>query len=93
MKFDPKTAWLAIREIQAGFVGHHTSQFDMKMRKEDGELARSDSENADVMAGHFKKVFNNHRPIDLSVLDELEQREIISSLGDPPHRTLNLAQH
>eukprot|EP00978_Attheya_sp_CCMP212_P036232 scaffold162830_cov52-Attheya_sp.AAC.2 len=69
MKFDPKTAWLAIREIQAGFVRHHTTQSDMKMRKEDDELARSDSENADVMARHFEKVFNNHRPIDLSVLD------------------------
>eukprot|EP00978_Attheya_sp_CCMP212_P013661 scaffold34321_cov24-Attheya_sp.AAC.1 len=34
MKFDPKTAWLAIREIQAGFLGHHTAQSDMKMRKE-----------------------------------------------------------
>eukprot|EP00978_Attheya_sp_CCMP212_P047591 scaffold422301_cov51-Attheya_sp.AAC.2 len=32
MIFDPKTAWLAIREIQAGFEGHqHTAQSDMKM--------------------------------------------------------------
>jgi hypothetical protein len=59
----------------------------MMMPKEDGDLARSDSENADVMAGHLKKVFNNHRPINLSVLDKLEQREIISSLGDPPSDT------
>eukprot|EP00978_Attheya_sp_CCMP212_P046725 scaffold407965_cov39-Attheya_sp.AAC.2 len=59
----------------------------MKMRKEDSELVRSNSENADVMAGHFEKVFNNHRPFDLSVLNELEQREIISSLRDPPSDT------
>jgi hypothetical protein len=31
MKFDPKTAWLAIQEIQAGFIGHHAARSDMKM--------------------------------------------------------------
>eukprot|EP00978_Attheya_sp_CCMP212_P008602 scaffold20224_cov53-Attheya_sp.AAC.2 len=40
------------------------------------------------MAGHFKKVFNNHCPINFSVLEELEQREIISSLGNCPLDTI-----
>eukprot|EP00978_Attheya_sp_CCMP212_P005531 scaffold12431_cov57-Attheya_sp.AAC.6 len=54
------------------------------MRKTDGSLAMSDSDNADVMGEHFTKVFNNHRPINTSILDELKQRPIIESLGDPP---------
>eukprot|EP00978_Attheya_sp_CCMP212_P004158 scaffold9027_cov61-Attheya_sp.AAC.6 len=84
MQFNQKKAWLAIREIQAGMSGHHTTQSDIKMRKADGNLATSDSDNADVMGEHFTKVFNNHRPIDTSVLDELNQRPIIEELGNPP---------
>jgi hypothetical protein len=82
MKFNSKNAWMAIREIQVGMDGHHTmQQSDMK---EDGRLATSDSDNADVMSKHFTKVFNNHRLIDTSVLDELKQRPIIKSLGELP---------
>jgi hypothetical protein len=84
MKFNPKSAWKAIREIQEGLEGHHTAPSDMKMKLDNGELAKSDSDNADVMSKHFEKVFNNHRPIDLTVLDEIDQRETIESLGDPP---------
>ena len=84
MKFDPKSAWMAVREVEKGFEGHYSAQGDVKMRKPNGDIATNDRENADVMAEHFKKVFNNHRPIDISVLDELEQREIISELGLPP---------
>ena len=84
MKFDPKSAWMAVREVEKGFEGHYSAQGDIKMRKPNGDIATNDRENADVMAEHFKKVFNNHRPIDISVLDELEQREIISELGLPP---------
>jgi hypothetical protein len=54
------------------------------MRKSNGDIATNDSENADVMAKHFTKVFNNHRPIDISVLDELKQGETIADLGLPP---------
>eukprot|EP00978_Attheya_sp_CCMP212_P040237 scaffold217553_cov44-Attheya_sp.AAC.1 len=54
------------------------------MRKADGNLATSDSDNADIMGEHFTKVFNNHRLIDSSVLDELKQKPIIESLVDQP---------
>jgi hypothetical protein len=84
MKFDPKSAWAATREVQAGFDGHYSAQSDIKMKMENNEMAKNDSDNADVMGKHFSKVFNNHRPIDLTVLEELEQRETIESLGHPP---------
>jgi hypothetical protein len=84
MKFDPKSAWMAVREVEKGFEGHYSVQGDMKMRKSNGDIATNDSENAEVIEKHFTKVFNNHRPIDISVLDELEQREMIADLGLPP---------
>jgi hypothetical protein len=52
VKFDPKSAWATVRELEAGLDGHHTSQSNMKMRKVDGSYAVSDSENADSMGSH-----------------------------------------
>ena len=54
------------------------------MRKPNGKIAKNDSKNADLMDKHFSKVFNNHQPIDVTVLEELKQRETIVALGDPP---------
>eukprot|EP00978_Attheya_sp_CCMP212_P047038 scaffold421192_cov59-Attheya_sp.AAC.1 len=84
MPFNPKSAWEAIREIQAGCEGHHNEQTEMKMNMENGEKATTDKDNADVMGNHFSKVFNNHRPIDSTVIEEIKQREIRTELGDPP---------
>eukprot|EP00978_Attheya_sp_CCMP212_P021094 scaffold61228_cov46-Attheya_sp.AAC.2 len=86
MNFDPKNAWKAIKEIRDGFEGHHKAQSDLKMRKPNGEIATSDAENADVMSTHFKFFFNNdHREIvDLTVIDEIKQREVKRELDDPP---------
>jgi hypothetical protein len=68
MNFDPKSAWVATREVQAGFNGHYhyKAQSDIKMEMENNEMAKNNSNNADVMGKHFFKVCNNHRPIDLS---------------------------
>lgn len=75
---------MAVQEVKKGFEGHHSTQVNMKMQKPDGEIAKIDSKNADVMDEHFSKVFNNHRLIDVTVLKELIQRETIAALGDPP---------
>jgi hypothetical protein len=84
MNFNPKNAWCAIKEIRDGLEGHHKAQSDLKMRKADGELATNDSDNADVMGAHFTKVFNNHRAIDPTILDEIRQRTSKTELGNPP---------
>jgi hypothetical protein len=60
-------------------------QVDMKIRKLNGGIGKNDSsKNADVMDDFFSKVFNNHWPIDVTVLDKLKQGETIAALGDPP---------
>eukprot|EP00978_Attheya_sp_CCMP212_P019616 scaffold55228_cov62-Attheya_sp.AAC.9 len=82
MRFDPKSAWKTIREIQECLAGHHIGPADMKMKLKNSELAKSDTDNASMMSKHFTKVFNNHHPLDISVLDEVAQRDIIKSLGD-----------
>eukprot|EP00978_Attheya_sp_CCMP212_P046216 scaffold379605_cov24-Attheya_sp.AAC.1 len=55
------------------------------MRKPNGEIATNDAENAAVMGAHLKKVFNNHREIDPTILDEIRQRTSKTKLGDPPN--------
>ena len=47
-----------------------------------GSLAVSDCDNAGIMGKHFEKVFNNHKPIDLLVLNELEQQPTLHELGE-----------
>eukprot|EP00978_Attheya_sp_CCMP212_P033500 scaffold135307_cov66-Attheya_sp.AAC.2 len=84
MQFNPKSVGQAITEIRDGFEGHqHVEQSTLKMRKSNGELATSDAENIDVMGEHFTKVFNNHREIDISVLDDLDQCQTYEDLGKP----------
>eukprot|EP00978_Attheya_sp_CCMP212_P025340 scaffold81257_cov24-Attheya_sp.AAC.1 len=54
------------------------------MRKPNGEIVTSNAENADLMSTHFKKVFNNHRERDPTVLDKIKQIEVKRDLGNPP---------
>jgi hypothetical protein len=83
MRFNPKSVWKAIREIQEGSEGHQIGPADMKMELEKSKLGKSDADNAKMMRKHFTKVFNSHHPINVSVLDKIEQRgDIIQSLSD-----------
>ena len=82
MNFDGKTAWEAIRLLTNGFSAHHKKTKSMAMRLPNGELAKNDEENMSVMGPHLNKVFNNHRPVDDTVLDLLEQREKFDDLDE-----------
>eukprot|EP00957_Ditylum_brightwellii_P050033 3792818-Ditylum_brightwellii.AAC.1 len=55
------------------------------MRKDTGEKAMADEENAEVFAKHFSKVFNNPNPVpcDDTALPLLPQHEEFTFLGTP----------
>ena len=53
--------------------------------KGDGTFTKSDAEAGEIFCKHFEKVFNNVWPIDESVLDGIEQREMLNELGVTPH--------
>ena len=44
---------------------------------------RTDKENAEVLGPHFEKVFNNHRPIEWKVMNEIKQRQTMHELNKP----------
>ena len=51
------------------------------MRLPSGNLAENDIENVSVFADHFKKVLNNHKTTDTTVIN---LREVMGELDDPP---------
>jgi len=48
-----------------------------------GELASNAKENISVFGLHFNNVLNNHRPVDYSILDLLEQKTCMTSIDNP----------
>ena len=54
------------------------------MRLPSGNLAENDEENVRVFANHFKKVLNNHKATDTTVINEIKLREVMEELDKPP---------
>ena len=78
-------SWAAVRDIWGGLTGHYTAPRQSKLLKEDDTLSKSDAETGEIFCKHLKKVFNNIRPIDESVLEDISQRETMEELGVAPH--------
>ncbi|KAL7525760.1 hypothetical protein ACHAXR_003162, partial [Thalassiosira sp. AJA248-18] len=83
MSMNPRLAWEYIKILTGGESAHHRKTKNMAMKRSNGNLATNDDENMEVMQPHFQKVFNNHRPVDLSALNLIEQRTTMWSLNDP----------
>ena len=84
MTFNPKEAWASIRRLTGGKSSHHTSPKVIQMRLPSGNLADNDKENVSVFANYFKKVINNHKWTDTTVINEINLREVMGELDDPP---------
>ena len=69
MPFNPKEAWVGIRRLTGGNSSHHTSTKLIQMRLPSPNLAENDEENFSVFANHFKKVLNNHKMTDTTVIN------------------------
>ena len=84
MPFNPKEAWASIGRLTGGESSHHISPKVIQMRLPSGNLAENDEENVSVFSNHFKKVLNNHKTTDTTVINEINLREFMEELGDPP---------
>jgi exonuclease III len=93
-KKNPREAWEAIRTIQDSFTGHHRQSTQVKMRMQNGELAQTDEQNADVFHPHFDKIFNGQSPtIDIpAAVGLIRQRNIMYDL-DAPIELAELEEH
>ncbi len=80
---DPCLAWENIRILTGGETAHHKTNLNMSMHLATGKLASKAKENMSVFGAHFDKVPSNHRPVDHSVLDLLEQKPCMTSIDNP----------
>ena len=52
----------------------------MSMKMDNGDLSSTDQEHIDVFCPHFDRVLNNKKDIDFTVLELIEQRDVMPSL-------------
>ena len=83
MRANPRVAWEYIRLLTNGSTAHHKKKVKMAMKMANGKPATNGKENMAVFGPHFERVFNNHRPVDPSVLDEILQRPILHDIDSP----------
>ena len=76
MSMNLSLVWENIRILTGGETAHHKTNLNMSMRQASDEFASNAKENMSVFGLHFTNVLNNHRPVDYSVLNLLEQKPI-----------------
>ena len=74
MPLNSKEAWESIGRLTGGKSIHHTYPKVIQMRLPSGNLAGNDEENVSVFANHFKKLLNNHKTTDTTVINEINLR-------------------
>ena len=60
-----------------------TKKVKMAMKMTDGKLTSNGKECMTVFGPHFDRVFNNHRPVDPTILDDIPQRPILNDIDSP----------
>jgi hypothetical protein len=83
MHVNPWLAWEYIRILTGGKMAHHKKLINMAMRLHNGTLASNSSENMVVFGLHFERMFSNHQPVDLSILDLIPKREQLMEIDHP----------
>ncbi len=53
------------------------------MKMADGKLATNGKDNMTVFGPHFDHAFNNHRPVDPTILDDIPQRPTLHDIDSP----------
>jgi len=83
MHSNPCIAWEYIRILTGGTTGHHKRKVTMAMKMANGKIATTSKENMEVFGPHFDSVFNNHRPVDFTILDAISQCPILTDIDSP----------
>jgi hypothetical protein len=66
-----------------GETAHHKTNINMAMKLENSDLASNTKENMSIFGMHFHKVLNNHKPVDNSVLNLIEQKPYLTAINAP----------
>ncbi len=80
---NPRLAWKNIHIPTGGETAHHKTNLNMSMCLKNGHLASSAEENMSAFGMHFHKMLKNHRPVDSTVLDLIEQKPCLTAIDTP----------
>ena len=83
MRSNPHVAWEYIHLLTKGNTAHHQKKVKMAMKMADGKLATNGKENITVFGPHFDRVFNNYRPVDPTILDDIPQHPTLHDIDSP----------
>ncbi len=83
MAMNPKLAWEHIHLLRGGSTVYPKKSVPMAMKMPNGNIATNGKENISVFGPHFERVFNNHRPVDLTILDVIAQCPVLPELDLP----------
>jgi hypothetical protein len=83
MGMNQKLAWEHICLLTGGSTAHHKKSVLMAMKMPNGNIATNGKENMSLFGPHFERVFNNHCPFDLTILEKITQHPVVSKLDLP----------
>jgi hypothetical protein len=83
MRMNLCLAWENTHLLTGGETAHHKTNINMAIKLENGDLVSNAKENMSVFGMDFHKVLNNHRPVDNSVLNLIEQKPCLTTIDAP----------
>ena len=83
-KDNPKAAWEVVFQIIEGFNAHHSDYNPKTFSNKEGRISKNTEENTRTLKTHFQEVFNRDSEFDPTVIDDLTQLPIISTLDNTP---------
>ncbi len=69
-------------KLMEGFQTHHKKTKEKNFKPEDGRIAKNNDKNAEILKGHFSKLFNSQVGIDMTVLEGIPKHEVQHRLGN-----------
>ena len=81
--FGTKAAWDALSKLKSGLSKTRPSAVK-QMKKPDGSTCQTPEENAEVFRAHFETLYGRTPDFDCSVLDMLQQQEVVNGCDEMP---------
>jgi hypothetical protein len=83
MQSNPRIAWEYIHLLTGGTTVHHKKKAQMAMKMANGKLATNGNKNMAVFGPHFDRVFNNHHPVNPTILTDISQHPTLHDTDSP----------
>ncbi len=80
---NPRLTWEHMCLLTGGSIIHNKKSVLMAIKLLNGNIATNGKENISVFGPHFERIFNNHCPVDLTILGKTAQCPVLPELDLP----------